>query len=87
MDTNLIDRIDNGLRLEKPLNSPNAVYNIMMECWSKDPNSRPTFSDLRNCFMEMSTSDPVCGENIPRFIVLTGCTEGTTDSVGSEVMV
>lgn len=32
--------------MEKPAHAPSCVYDIMMECWAKEPSERPTFSTL-----------------------------------------
>ncbi|KAL8604048.1 hypothetical protein ACOMHN_024873 [Nucella lapillus] len=33
-------------RLSKPLHTPVIIYQVMMRCWDKDPEMRPSFSDL-----------------------------------------
>uniref|UniRef100_A0A1I7ZN98 Protein kinase domain-containing protein n=1 Tax=Steinernema glaseri TaxID=37863 RepID=A0A1I7ZN98_9BILA len=39
--------LDAGNRMEQPDNCPNDYYNVMMQCWNSDPNSRPEFSTIR----------------------------------------
>ena len=42
----LIDSLQRGERLEKPLFIPDPVGDIMVKCWENDPKKRPTFSQL-----------------------------------------
>uniref|UniRef100_A0A1I8AMV2 Protein kinase domain-containing protein n=1 Tax=Steinernema glaseri TaxID=37863 RepID=A0A1I8AMV2_9BILA len=39
--------LEAGNRMEQPDNCPNDYYQIMMDCWNFDPNSRPEFSTIR----------------------------------------
>ncbi|XP_058982601.1 tyrosine kinase receptor Cad96Ca isoform X2 [Musca domestica] len=39
-------KVRDGYRLEKPEHCRRELYNIMYYCWSKDPNDRPTFEEL-----------------------------------------
>ncbi|XP_034952398.1 tyrosine kinase receptor Cad96Ca [Chelonus insularis] len=39
-------KIKDGYRLERPEHCKRELYNIMYYCWDKDPNCRPTFSEL-----------------------------------------
>ncbi|KAK7464024.1 hypothetical protein BaRGS_00037988 [Batillaria attramentaria] len=41
-------------RLAKPSNTPMIVYQIMMKCWDKDPEQRPSFVDLTNQMTELN---------------------------------
>jgi hypothetical protein len=42
----LVREIQNGCRMEKLEYSPNFLGEIMKNCWQKNPNERPTFSQL-----------------------------------------
>lgn len=42
----VIRRIRDGYRLEKPDHCRREMYNIMFYCWDKDPKLRPNFSEL-----------------------------------------
>lgn len=43
----VVDAIERGYRMHCPNSCPHLLYNIMMECWAKDPAKRPTFETLR----------------------------------------
>ncbi|KAM3599821.1 uncharacterized protein V6R79_012070 [Siganus canaliculatus] len=42
----LIDLLKQGYRLPAPDYCPNEIYKIMTDCWSSEPNFRPTFKTL-----------------------------------------
>eukprot|EP01134_Creolimax_fragrantissima_P005780 CFRG5780T1 len=42
----LMNHLENGVRLERPDSCPLKVYNIMLMCWEWEPHDRPTFADL-----------------------------------------
>ncbi|CAK9303110.1 unnamed protein product [Gordionus sp. m RMFG-2023] len=46
-----VSKLMNGLRLEKPTYCPEEIYDLMLECWSKDPEGRPNFN---NCSKRIS---------------------------------
>lgn len=35
-----------GSRLEKPENCSETLYELMLECWTTDPDERPDFGDI-----------------------------------------
>ncbi|KAK4337127.1 hypothetical protein RND71_043886 [Anisodus tanguticus] len=39
--------LESGYRMECPVGCPNEVYELMKECWQWDPNSRPTFKEIK----------------------------------------
>lgn len=39
-----------GLRLEKPLLCPQKIYDTLLQCWSLEPSSRPSFFQLDQSF-------------------------------------
>lgn len=41
-------------RLAKPPNTPLIIYQIMMKCWDKDPEPRPSFADLQKQLFELN---------------------------------
>lgn len=42
----LIQYFNSGKRLGKPTFAPNVVGALMAQCWEKEPNARPSFSEL-----------------------------------------
>ncbi|CAB1443129.1 unnamed protein product [Pleuronectes platessa] len=42
----VINQLEQGIRLPKPENCPPALYSLMTRCWSYDPRERPTFTEL-----------------------------------------
>ncbi|CAH8442752.1 unnamed protein product [Schistosoma turkestanicum] len=42
----IIDWLNNGNRNSKPYLSTNSIYQLMLECWSQDPDCRPGFYDI-----------------------------------------
>ncbi|XP_050298683.1 tyrosine kinase receptor Cad96Ca [Anthonomus grandis grandis] len=39
-------KVRDGYRLDKPEHCRREIYNIMFYCWDKDPSQRPTFTEL-----------------------------------------
>ncbi|XP_065663107.1 mast/stem cell growth factor receptor Kit-like [Hydra vulgaris] len=46
----LLSLLKSGYRMEKPENCSETMYEIMLQCWNKDPLQRPTFTILREYF-------------------------------------
>ncbi|XP_063696582.1 tyrosine kinase receptor Cad96Ca [Culicoides brevitarsis] len=44
--SDVMRKVRDGHRLEKPEHCRRELYNIMYYCWAKDPNERPTFGEL-----------------------------------------
>ncbi|XP_035207617.1 tyrosine kinase receptor Cad96Ca-like, partial [Stegodyphus dumicola] len=42
----VLRKVKEGFRLEKPEHCKREVYNIMFYCWDRDPNKRPSFTEL-----------------------------------------
>uniref|UniRef100_A0ABD2XGA0 receptor protein-tyrosine kinase n=1 Tax=Trichogramma kaykai TaxID=54128 RepID=A0ABD2XGA0_9HYME len=42
----LMKRVREGYRLERPEHCKRELYNIMFYCWNKDPSQRPSFTEL-----------------------------------------
>ena len=43
----VLHQVDHGYRMPCPPNCPQALYDIMNECWRKDEMERPTFETLQ----------------------------------------
>nr|XP_020468579.1 tyrosine-protein kinase FRK [Monopterus albus] len=43
----VVQRISQGYRMPCPPNCPKPMYNIMMDCWKKNEQDRPTFETLQ----------------------------------------
>eukprot|EP01119_Soliformovum_irregulare_P014107 TRINITY_DN3829_c0_g1_i1.p1 TRINITY_DN3829_c0_g1~~TRINITY_DN3829_c0_g1_i1.p1 ORF type:complete len:780 (-),score=197.66 TRINITY_DN3829_c0_g1_i1:108-2447(-) len=41
-----VNSVMEGHRLESPQGCPQPVYDLMMECWQRDPQERPTFARI-----------------------------------------
>uniref|UniRef100_A0A0R3NXU1 Protein kinase domain-containing protein n=3 Tax=obscura group TaxID=32355 RepID=A0A0R3NXU1_DROPS len=41
-------KVRDGYRLEKPEHCRRELYNIMYYCWSQDPHERPLFGEIIN---------------------------------------
>lgn len=46
----VVDMVQSGRVLEQPRYCPDDVYSIMRHCWTKVPESRPSFSEIRHEF-------------------------------------
>ncbi|XP_054744163.1 vascular endothelial growth factor receptor 1 isoform X4 [Anastrepha obliqua] len=59
MDPNqsLYLKLKDGYRMEKPPFANNELYDIMLECWSTNPESRPLFNVLERYFARMLGDD------------------------------
>ena len=56
----VLHQVEHGYRMLCPQGCPQALYNIMLECWNKDPMTRPTFETLQwklEDFFTMSDSE------------------------------
>ncbi|XP_064796846.1 activated CDC42 kinase 1-like isoform X1 [Oncorhynchus masou masou] len=54
----ILHKIDKeGERLPKPEDSPQDIYNVMLQCWAQKPDDRPTFVALREFLLETMPTD------------------------------
>uniref|UniRef100_A0A6G1S765 Tyrosine-protein kinase n=1 Tax=Aceria tosichella TaxID=561515 RepID=A0A6G1S765_9ACAR len=59
-NTECITQVEHGYRMPCPQGCPPALYEIMYECWHKDPQKRPTFDTLKwklDEFFETDTNE------------------------------
>ncbi|XP_028412699.1 fibroblast growth factor receptor 1-like isoform X2 [Dendronephthya gigantea] len=50
----VIRRLKSGWRMPKPAHVDSKLYQIMLNCWSKDPGNRPSFSVLERTLASFS---------------------------------
>jgi hypothetical protein len=52
----VLEQVDRGYRMPKPthVDCPNTIYQVMLDCWDKDPEKRPTFEYLYSSLFLMS---------------------------------
>ncbi|XP_032591789.2 platelet-derived growth factor receptor alpha isoform X2 [Drosophila grimshawi] len=53
----LFNKLNDGYRMEKPPYANQELYEIMLECWRKSPESRPLFDELEKRFGTMLGED------------------------------
>ncbi|XP_030080360.1 vascular endothelial growth factor receptor 1 isoform X7 [Drosophila hydei] len=53
----LFNKLNDGYRMEKPPYANQEIYEIMLECWRKSPESRPLFNVLERRFANMLGED------------------------------
>ncbi|XP_053316346.1 activated CDC42 kinase 1 [Spea bombifrons] len=54
----ILHKIDKeGERLSRPEDSPQDIYNVMLQCWAHKPEDRPTFVALRDFLVEAQPTD------------------------------
>lgn len=46
----IIEMLDNDQRLEKPVDCPEYLYALMLKCWQRKSEDRPTFQDIVGMF-------------------------------------
>ncbi|XP_055611379.1 uncharacterized protein LOC129757985 [Uranotaenia lowii] len=54
----VLTQVEHGYRMPQPPNCNAALYEIMLECWNKDPMRRPTFETLQWKLEDFFTMDP-----------------------------
>jgi serine/threonine protein kinase len=53
----LLGKLRSGYRMEKPRNCSQELYDLMRECWSEDPQLRPSFQELTQIFGKMLANE------------------------------
>lgn len=59
-NTEVLTQVEHGYRMPAPPGCPPALYEIMYQCWHKDPLKRPTFDTLKwklDEFFETDTNE------------------------------
>ncbi|KAL1390312.1 hypothetical protein pipiens_001327 [Culex pipiens pipiens] len=54
----VLNQVEHGYRMPQPPNCNATLYEIMLECWNKDPMRRPTFETLQWKLEDFFTLDP-----------------------------
>uniref|UniRef100_A0A914CJY5 Protein kinase domain-containing protein n=1 Tax=Acrobeloides nanus TaxID=290746 RepID=A0A914CJY5_9BILA len=52
-NTEVLEFLQSGRRLEKPDLANEDLFNLMMSCWEEEPLNRPTFSELSDNLRKM----------------------------------
>merc|ERR1740129_503253 len=55
--SDVMKRVRDGVRLDKPAHCDREIYNTMYYCWDKDPTVRPSFSQLVKDFEGLLIKD------------------------------
>ncbi|XP_072860066.2 ephrin type-A receptor 5 isoform X8 [Pogona vitticeps] len=53
----VIKAVEEGYRLPSPMDCPAALYQLMLDCWQKDRNSRPKFDEIV-CILDKLIRNP-----------------------------
>jgi hypothetical protein len=51
----VVDKVLEGYRMSKPKVATNSHFQIMQDCWHKDPESRPSFAEICSRLEENKT--------------------------------
>ena len=75
----LLRELQKGHRMEKPEYAPNFIGEMMANCWLKEPNDRPTFSQMADVIVKqiesvvgidyLNLNGPISGNDLIREIV------------------
>ena len=61
MGREVLEQVERGYRMPKPNLTPENVYELMLQCWHRSPDRRPTFHYLSTFFddFEVIIEEPV----------------------------
>ena len=45
-NNDILEAVVNGYRVPQPTNCPGTLYELMQDCWDRNPEDRPTFDYL-----------------------------------------
>ncbi|XP_064408160.1 ephrin type-A receptor 7 [Latimeria chalumnae] len=49
----VIKAVEDGFRLPGPMNCPSSLHQLMLDCWQKDRNDRPKFTQIHSVLNKM----------------------------------
>ena len=52
----VLEQVHTGYRMGKPRGTPDSLYDVMLDCWHKDPDKRPTFDFLASFLNDYFTA-------------------------------
>uniref|UniRef100_A0A8C0HBN6 EPH receptor B1 n=1 Tax=Chelonoidis abingdonii TaxID=106734 RepID=A0A8C0HBN6_CHEAB len=78
----VINAIEQDYRLPPPMDCPAALHQLMLDCWQKDRNTRPRFTEIVNTLDKMirnpaslktvaTITAPLLDRSIPDFTAFT----------------
>ena len=54
---NMMNYVLRGNRMDKPKECPDALYDLMLQCWQLDASIRPTFTTIVSLIEEIADSE------------------------------
>ena len=55
-NSDVVDQVARGLRLQKPANCTPDIYNVMLSTWEMEPERRPSFHRMHSSFFNLIDS-------------------------------
>ncbi|XP_039590466.1 proto-oncogene tyrosine-protein kinase Src isoform X1 [Polypterus senegalus] len=52
----VLDQVERGYRMPCPAECPESLHELMLTCWRKEPEERPTFEYLQSCLEDYFTA-------------------------------
>lgn len=52
----VLDQVERGYRMPCPAECPESLHELMLSCWRKEPEERPTFEYLQGFLEDYFTS-------------------------------
>ena len=77
----VLHQVEHGYRMPCPPGCPQALYDIMLECWKKDENDRPTFETLQWKLEEFFT---LPGSEYNEAAMIRWCSDSSSLPIASE---
>ncbi len=50
MGREVLEQVERGYRMPKPAAATESLYDMLLKCWDRDPDARPTFEFLHSYF-------------------------------------